>query len=93
MDFTRLRDDDRFLEVWFKRGEQMKLIQRIGFGAISLFLFSFGLFLEILALDSLRTEKSISAATLGYLFAILAGLFFLIPGVLGLRNVLRFPRI
>jgi hypothetical protein len=93
-DYDPLRKSSResysFNTAWMKNGKKMTWPQRIGFAVFSFVLFSSGLFFEILAINSIRNGELLSLDTLGALCGILAGLIFLIPGVLGLRNVLRF---
>jgi hypothetical protein len=80
-------EGDRFNVLWLKHGEQMTLIQRIGFAVISFAMFSFGLFVETIAIHSLFEGELLSVGTLGSVFAIVTGLFILVFGTLGLRNV------
>ena|ERR1700761_1606584 len=81
---------DRFNLLWLKHGEKMTWIQRIGFATISLLFFSIGLLVETLAINSLFDGDFLSVGTLGSLCAIVAALFILVLGALGLKSVLRF---
>jgi hypothetical protein len=87
---TAAGQSDVFNRSWLKNGESMNLVQRIGYTIFSLFFFGAGLFLCQSAMIELRSgiENSLVFAAL---FA-LASFFFLVFGVLGLRNVLRFRR-
>jgi hypothetical protein len=76
---------DRFNVAWLKNGEKLSWLQRIGFAVVSLVFFSGGLFFGTLAVTDLHDGEFIG--TIGW---IVPTLIFLIPGVLGLRNVLRF---
>jgi len=85
------QETPNFNTVWLKNGEKMTWTQRIGFAVFSFGLFSSGLLFETLAIYSIRNEELLSLETLlGVICAVLAALVFIIPGLLGLRNVLRF---
>lgn len=79
-----------FNTLWLKNGESMTLIQRIGYTIFSLLFFGSGLYLCQPTMIELRGEDAMSLC-FALIFA-LASLFFLVVGVLGLRNVLRFDR-
>jgi len=68
-----------------KHGENLTLMQRIGFTVFSLVLFSFGVLFLGLAASDIR-----NAEYLGAIGWSLPTLCFLVPGIWGLRNVLRF---
>src|ERR1700758_354176 len=74
-----------FNTAWLKNGESLTLFQRIGFTIFSLAFFGIGLglakFSQLQFRDSDLTFTLIFGAS---------GLFFLLFGGLGLRNVLRF---
>jgi hypothetical protein len=76
--------------LWFKNGQDLTWTQRTGFAMFSLALFASGLLFDTLAINSIRNEYLMSIDTLGAVCAIVAGLCFLIFGLLGLRSVLRF---
>jgi hypothetical protein len=87
------REAHSFNRAWLKNGERLTLVQRTGFAILSLFMLLAGLFAVFnAAADMLDVETSalgvVWDACLGLIFA----LVFLLPGVLGLRNVLRFPK-
>jgi hypothetical protein len=84
------RESPTFYSQWLKNGYNMTWAQRIGFGIISFVLFSSGLLFVTLAINSIRNGDLISIGTLGAICAIVAGLFLLVFGLLGLRNALRF---
>jgi hypothetical protein len=79
-----------FNRSWLKNGESMSLIQRIGYTIFSLLFFGAGLFLCQSAMIELRSGDE-NSQVFAALFA-LASLFFLVFGILGLRNVLRFKQ-
>jgi len=76
--------------LWLKNGEAMTLTQRIGCLILSLVFFACGLFLGQISVIELRGGDGTSWF-FGAFFA-LASPFFLVFGVLGLRNVLRFKQ-
>ena len=84
------REANNFNIAWMKNGKNMTWTQRIGFAVFSFVLFSSGLLFETFAINSIRNGDLLSLDTLGAGCGILAGFIFLIPGLLGLRNVLRF---
>jgi hypothetical protein len=86
------RESRTFNIAWMKSGENMTWTQRIGFAVFSFILFSSGLLVETLAINSIRNGELLSLDTLAALCGVLAGIFFLVTGLLGLRNVLRFPQ-
>lgn len=75
-----------FNNAWMKNGESMPLVQRIGFMIFSLLCCQCGAFLISGAIENFREDNLI------YLFFVAASLVMIVPGILGLRNVLRFPR-
>jgi hypothetical protein len=79
-----------FNRSWLKNGESMSLIQRIGYTIFSLLFFGAGLFLCQSAMIELRSGDE-NSQVFAALFA-LASLFFLVFGILRLRNVLRFKQ-
>ena len=81
---------DLFNRSWLKNGESMTLIQRMGYTIFSLFFFAAGLYLCQSAMIELRGGDAMSMC-FASIFA-LASLFFLVIGILGLRNVLRFRK-
>jgi hypothetical protein len=84
------READSYNLTWLKNGEKMTWMQRIGFAIMSLIIFSSGLLVGKLAINSLLNGEFLSLGTIAVAGGIVVGLFFLILGVLGLRNVLRF---
>jgi hypothetical protein len=76
---------DSFNVVWMKNGERMNWLQRIGFAVFSFLFFSAGLLFGTFALNYIRTGRLLGA--IGWS---VPALIFLVPGILGLRNVLRF---
>jgi hypothetical protein len=84
------RESRAFNVAWMKGGESMTWTQRIGFAVFSFVLFSSGLLVETLSINSIRNGGFFSLDTFGAFCGVLAGVIFLVPGLLGLRNVLRF---
>jgi len=72
-----------FNKSWLKNGESLNRIQRVGFALFSIAALMCGLYLCSITWEVLR------AGDIMFLPFALASLFFLIPGVLGLKNVLR----
>jgi hypothetical protein len=84
------RQTPGFNRLWLKAGASMTLTQRIGYTIFSLAYFACGLYL----LDPLMSNWRSSGAD-SIVFTVLFGLaslFFLVFGILGLRNVLGFKR-
>ena len=84
------REAGSFNFSWLRNGEKLTWTQRIGFAIISFLVFSSGLLVETLAINSLINGELLSLGTLAIIGGILIGLLVLILGLLGLRNVLRF---
>jgi hypothetical protein len=84
------REANRFNVVWFKNGEKMTWIQRIGFAVISLSSILSGFVVVTTALKFLRDGNLLSVNTVMIAGGFLAGVFFLSLRALGIRNVLRF---
>jgi hypothetical protein len=84
------REAGSFNLAWLKNGEKMTWMQRIGFATMSFIVFSSGLLVETLAINSLLNGEFLSLGTVAVVGGIAVGLFVLVLGVLGLRNVLRF---
>jgi hypothetical protein len=93
-DYDRLRKscwrEDPFNRAWLKDGEKLSWMQRIGFAVVSFIFLFIGLFIATMALNTLLKGELLSAGTLLAVCGIPLGLFFLVVGILGLRNVLRF---
>lgn len=73
--------------VWLRDGESQTLLQKVGFTIISLLFFGFGLF-------TLAAAKAFWDSG-GWFFCFFLGAiaaFTLFFAILGLRNVLRFPK-
>jgi hypothetical protein len=85
-----IRQSPNVWAVWMKNGEGMTWPQRIGFALISFCSFSSGLLFATLAIGSLRNGDLFSLESIGAAIGVVAGICFLIVGILGLRNVLRF---
>lgn len=79
------READSFNVAWWKNGERLTWLQRIGFAVISLAFFSFGLFFAALVINDVRDGELLGA--IGWSVPTFLSL---VPGVAGLRNVLRF---
>jgi len=75
-----------FNKAWMKNGESMPLIQRIGFTVFSLLSCLCGAWMTSGAIQSFREDDPYG------LFFAAASVVFVVPGALGLRNVLRFKR-
>jgi hypothetical protein len=84
------RESHTFNLAWMKDGKNLTWTQRVGFAVFSFVLFSSGLFFEVLSINSIRNGEFLSLDFLGAICGVLAGLIFMVPGLLGLRNVLRF---
>jgi hypothetical protein len=76
---------DRFNVAWLKNGEKLTSFQRIGFGVFSLFFLLAGCFFGAAAVDAIREGHMLGACGWS-----IPTLIYVIPGVLGIRNVLRF---
>jgi hypothetical protein len=74
-----------FNAAWLRYGEKLTLTQRIGFTVFSLAFFGVGSLIATWVVQDLLNGELLGAA--GWL---LPALVFLVPGILGLRNVLRF---
>jgi hypothetical protein len=79
------READSFNVAWMKHGEELTWIQRTGFAVFSFFFFSSGALFGTFAINDL-----LSGELLGAIGWLVPTLIFMIPGSLGLRNVLRF---
>jgi hypothetical protein len=78
-------EPDRFNVAWLKNGEKLSSFQRIGFGVLSLFIFVVGVVFGASAFNAIREGHVLGACGWS-----IPTLIFVIPGGLGLRNVLRF---
>jgi hypothetical protein len=78
--------------AWLKNGETLTWIQRIGFPVVSFCPFTLGLFFATTAVGYLRHGDWFSLESMAAAIGLVAGLLFLILGILGLRNVLRFKK-
>lgn len=78
-------EPDRFNVAWLKTGEKLTPFQRIGFGVFSLFFLAAGVVFGACAFDSIRHGHVLGACGWS-----IPTLIYIIPGALGLRNVLRF---
>lgn len=82
------RESNRFNSAWLKNGQRLSWPQRIGFAVISLIFFAFGIYFSTLAASDIRYGE-----VLGALGWSIPALIYIVPGILGLRNVCRFqPR-
>ena len=79
------REASGFNNAWLKHGEKMTWMQRIGFALFSCVLFGAGLSFLRCMIEDIHQAELLGA--IGWSFPTL---FFLVPGILGLRNVLRF---
>lgn len=79
------REAALFNETWLKHGEKTTWIQRIGFAVFSLCMFGFRLFFLAIVLSDFHEMNLLGALGWG-----VPMLLFLVPGALGVRNVLRF---
>lgn len=75
-----------FHTTWLKNGESLNILQRTGFMIFSLLFIALGLYFSRLII-TLARERDFMVVIVGAV-----GLGFLVFGVLGLRNVLRFKR-
>jgi hypothetical protein len=88
------REARSFNLTWLKNGERLTWVQRIGFGIFSLSFLYFGLYAAVeLMADILHNDFTIARTLWDLTLAALFALIFLLPGILGLRNVLRFPKV
>jgi hypothetical protein len=71
------REAPSFNAAWFKHGEKLNLLQRIGFLVFSLTSFRAGLFIERLAVGFVHGLDLISMDTVFVGVGLLVGLFFL----------------
>ena len=76
----------KFNLVWLKGGERLTVLQRSGYTAMSLLFVAFGLYLLRDFVLMFRSGDLVFTLIFGG-----ATLFFLTVGIMGLRNVLRFP--
>lgn len=74
-----------FNAAWFRHGEKLTLTQRIGFTVFSLAFFGVGSLIATWVVHDLLNGELLGAV--GWL---LPAIVFLVPGILGLRNVIRF---
>jgi hypothetical protein len=89
----RSRGEARGFNIaWLKRGEELSWVQRVGFAILSLAYLAVGALLVGMAVASLVHEDEFLYVALESCGVVLGTLVFLVPGVLGLRNVLRFPK-
>jgi hypothetical protein len=70
--------------AWLKDGESMPLVQRVGFTIFSLMFCLAGVWLINGSVIEFREHDVIGV------FSVIGSVIFLIPGILGLRNVLKF---
>jgi hypothetical protein len=80
------RETNRFNIAWMKNGGKLTWLQRIGFAAISFLLVTFGVVFGTIAASGVRSGNVLEA--IGWS---IPTLIFVVPGLIGLRNVLRFP--
>jgi hypothetical protein len=81
---NKVAETRAFNAAWFKHGEFLTLTQRIGYMIFSLLFFGGGIYLAVGGIVGFRDGNPIF-----WLFLIVCP-FFLLVGVLGLKNVLRF---
>jgi hypothetical protein len=75
-----------FNTAWFRGGASLSLVQRTGYTVLTLSFLGAGLYLLVDATEGFR-EGDIT-----FWLSAVGAVFFLLVGVLGLRNVLRFTR-
>jgi hypothetical protein len=80
------RETPSFNRAWLKDGEKLTVLQRAGFTIFSLFFLAVGLVLAGYAAMAYEDGSFFA------LVVALVCLFFMAIGILGLRNVLRFPK-
>jgi len=86
------RESHSFNLAWFKHGERLTWTQRIGFAVISLFFLLAGLIsLFSIVADMLEDSTRWLGILWDLCLALIFTLVFLLPGILGIRNVVRFP--
>ena len=79
------REASSFNEAWWKHGERLSWFQRIGYAVFSLAFLAFGLFFLSITASNLRDWDLLGAAGWS-----IPTFLTLVPGAIGLRNVLRF---
>jgi hypothetical protein len=79
------REANRFNSAWLKNGKRLTWLERIGFAVISFLFFTFGIYFGTLAAIYIR-----DGGVLGAIGWSIPALIFIVPGILGLRNVCRF---
>ena len=76
-----------FNRAWLKNGERLTPLQRSGYAVLSLLFVAFGLYFLRFCVNCLEDGD--------WIFMLIFGgitLLFLLPGIKGLQNVLRFPQ-
>ena len=84
------RESQTFNAAWLKNGERLTWIHRIGLAIVSLCSFTCGLLFATPAIGYLRNGDLFSLESMAAAIEAVAGVFLLIMGILGFRNVLRF---
>jgi hypothetical protein len=85
------REAPAFNRAWLRDGSQLTWLQRVGFAVFSLFFLGVGLYADATLIGSLLHGPLVSVeSALDICLISLASVVFLIPGAVGLRNVLRF---
>jgi len=85
------RESSSFNRAWLREGSQLTWLQRVGFAVFSLLFFGVGLYADATLIGSLLRTTFVSVeSALDICLVALATIVFLIPGAIGLRNVLRF---
>jgi hypothetical protein len=79
------REAHRFNSAWLRNGERLTWLQRIGFAVISLFFFMAGIYFGTLAASDIGSGEVLGACGWSA-----PALIFIVPGILGLKNVCRF---
>jgi hypothetical protein len=79
----------RFLQAWFKHGEDLTPFQRTLFMLLSLVLLSISGTLLYGLIDAIRTNGNVGASLAGFIGM---GVPMLAIAIFGLRNVLRFRK-
>jgi hypothetical protein len=84
LEYTR-RESLSFNRMWLKNGERLTPVQRTGFAIFSLMFCAGGVFLADGSLMSIDDGANFFAFFMG-----IGSIFFLVFGLLRLRNILRF---
>ncbi|HTV13957.1 MAG TPA: hypothetical protein VME68_04525 [Acidobacteriaceae bacterium] len=86
------RETPSFNRAWLKNGENLTILQRAGFTIFSLVFLAMGLFIADAGVIVARGGDLLSLMVFVGLICVPSSLGCLTIGILGVRNVLRFPK-